>query len=273
MFSRSYLASVHCVLPALALIVCSCSVKEDRTECPCFLTLDLGGVGYVSMQEKGLAELGIYLTGGDGYVLEDSFPLRDNVLEYGAAVPKGEVELCVSSVGNGCEVSAEYGLTIPEGSQCPVVYMYADRFEAAGNTVRKAVLMHKNWCQIDLRMKSTANGSLRPFWVSVDGNINGYRTDGTPKEGPFRYSSERSAGGLCKVRVPQQIDDSLWLQLHFLDSDEIRGFPLGEYILSSGYDWTAPDLDDVQVQMDFSKSGVTFTISSWHRTMNFEMVI
>lgn len=272
MFFRSFPVSVPVVAGALALLV-SCSVKEDRDLCPCFLTLDLSGVEQLHLREEGLDTLGVYAVCDERNVLDDRMPLEDCVQEYVVAVPRTEMDLCVGTSGQGGVFSAAEGLTVPEGEQCPVVYMYAERINTAVNSVRKAVILHKNWCRIDLNMKPTVSGFSRPYHVSVVGDVCGYNTDGTPKQGPFNCVSERSRAGSCHVRVPRQTDDSLWLRVHFEDADEIRGFPLGEYLRSSGYDWTAQDLEDISVSMDFARSAVTFTIYGWQRTISFEMQI
>lgn len=271
MYSSSF--PVRVLVAGAVLALGSCSVKEDRALCPCFLTLDLSGVEQLHLRKEGLDALGVYVTDCNGFVAEDNIALEDCVQEYVVAVPRGVIDLCVGASGYGGVFSAADGLSIPEGEQCPVVYMYADKIAAEGNSIRKAAILHKNWCRIDLNMKNTVSGYTRPFHVSVVGNICGYSTDGTPKEGPFSCESERSRAGVCQVRVPRQIDDSLWLRVHFEDADEIRGFPLGAFMSSSGYDWTAADLEDIQVSMDFARSAVTLTISSWQRTLSFEMLI
>ena len=67
------------------------------------------------------------------------------------------------------------------------------------------------------------------------------------------------------------MDGSLLLEVDFLDSGEVRTFPVGEYILESGYDWSVPDLEDIDVEMDFSRSSLTFTVSKWKKTLSFEI--
>ena len=46
---------------------------------------------------------------------------------------------------------------------------------------------------------------------------------------------------------------------------------MGEYILESGYDWNAPDLEDIDVEMDFSRSSLTVSVSKWKKTLSFEI--
>ena len=80
-----------------------------------------------------------------------------------------------------------------------------------------------------------------------------------------------SSDGLCRLRIPRQLDGSPRLEIDFLDSGEVRTFPVGEYILESGYDWDAADLKDISLEMDFSRSSLTFTISKWKKTLSYEI--
>lgn len=105
----------------------------------------------------------------------------------------------------------------------------------------------------------------------LEGNVSGYSMDGTPEEGVFYSFSSASSGGLCHLRIPRQVDGSLLLEIDFLDTGEVRTFPVGEYILESGYDWSAPDLEDIEVEMDFSRSSLTFTVSKWKKTLSYEI--
>ena len=106
------------------------------------------------------------------------------------------------------------------------------------------------------------------------------RTGGSPEElkcaeylvaGYLKADSEESVDGAGSVCLPRQRDGSLSLRILFPDSGDIRSFPLGEYILQSGYDWNAADLEDIDVEVDFSLTGVSFTIDAWKKTLYFEI--
>ena len=47
----------------------------------------------------------------------------------------------------------------------------------------------------------------------------------------------------------------------------------GEYIIGSGYDWTAYDLEDVTIDIDYSKADVTFIVNEWEMTIDMEVEI
>jgi hypothetical protein len=253
-----------------AALLLSCSVKEDRAECPCFLTLDLGEVESAGLMGEGLDSLVVTIGAEEEFYVREAFRLRDNVREYSAAVPKSMVDVLVACV-SGPSRFDPYGVHIPEGSECPVLYLYGDTFVADEAEMRHTVSLHRNYCVLSVSMKTSFGARARPYRILLEGNVSGYLMDGTPEEGVFNCFSSPSSDGLCRLRIPRQLDGSLRLEIDFLDSGEVRTFPVGEYILESGYDWTAPDLEDISLEMDFSRSSLTFTISKWKKTLSFEI--
>lgn len=253
-----------------AALILSCSVKEDRTECPCFLTVDLGGVEAAGLMKAGLDSIAVSVRAGEGFYARQAFHLRDNVQEYNVAVPKARTDVLAASAG-GRVLQDSLGIHIPEGSECPVLYLSGDSFVADAGEMRCTVTLHRNYCMLTVSMKTSFNAMPRSYRIQLEGNVSGYTMDGMPEVGCFHCISSRSSGGLCRLGIPRQLDGSLMLEVDFLDSGEVRTFPVGEYILESGYDWSAPDLEDINVEMDFSRSSLTFTISKWKKILSYEI--
>lgn len=255
---------------AAAALCISCSVLEEREECPCFLTIDFSRIASAELMAQGYDRMGIMVESGYGLHALEGWSLEDNVEEYGMEVPRSTVQV-MAACARGAEID-ESGLTIAEGEQCPEIQMFAESFDIDASEVRRYVELHRNFCTLSVDIKTSYNVPARPFRVRMDGCVCGYSPDGTPKEGRFMCVSAPSSGSPCAVRIPRQKDNSLSLQVLFLDSDEVRTFPVGEYIAESGYDWSAPDLEDIFVEMDFSRTGISFSISGWKKTMTYEMI-
>lgn len=255
----------------VALPLCTaCSVLEEREACPCFLTLDFSSVRSEELMADGFESMEVHLIFEDGQHISEEWRLEDQVEEYGVEVPRSEICVMVACVKDGgCD---ERGLTISEGEECPEIQMFAESFRADVSEGREYVELHRNFCLLSVGMKTEHNVPARPFRVRMNGSVCGYSPDGIPKEGNFDCMSDASSGGLCSVRIPRQKDASLRLEVLFQDSDEVRTFPVGEYIAESGYDWSAPDLEDIFVEMDFSRSGISFSISGWKNTLSYEMI-
>ena len=260
---------------ALAAALCSalllsCSVLEDRTACPCFLTLDFGGVEAAGLMEKGLDSLVLAVRAGEDFYAEEGFALRENIHKYELAVPKSQVQV-LAACGAGRAALSSGGFAIPEGSPCPALYLHSDSFLAESGEMRRSVTLHKNHCELSVSIKRSFNAQARPYRIHLKGSVAGCSMDGTPAEGPFDCYSAPSAGGRCSLNIPRQRDGSLRLEVHFQDSGEVRSFPVGKYILESGYDWMALDLEDIHVEMDFSLSNLTVSTSKWKKTLSFEI--
>lgn len=270
MFSDRWLRLLPVIAVFLMMPAVSCSVKEDRDRCPCFLTLDFSDISTADLLEKGFDSVDVLMAGADGFAVTESWTLNDFVKEYCVPVPRSGVDImAVCRTGGTCSV--EEGLMVNEGEECPELYMFSESFTPNSAEDRRQVVLHRNYCRLSVCLKTMFDVPARPFRVMVVGNVNGYLLDGTPKEGAFRYFSAPSSVGLCTCLIPRQKDDSMQLAVHFLDSDEIRAFPVGEYIRESGYDWNSADLEDICVEMDFSRTGVTFSISKWKKTLSFDI--
>jgi hypothetical protein len=53
----------------------------------------------------------------------------------------------------------------------------------------------------------------------------------------------------------------------------VRSFALGNYMLEAGYDWTAPDLEDLSLQLDLSLTAITFRTTLWEKVIPLQIEI
>ena len=94
-----------------------------------------------------------------------------------------------------------------------------------------------------------------------------------PLYGSFEFLLED--GGLeegYKAVLPRQMDASLMLVIDD-GGGSPQAFALGQYIVSSGYDWTAPDLEDITVTLDYALTEIRLIISGWDSVYEYEMEI
>ena len=259
------LSSVVAVLISLIIPVAGCSVKEDRGDCPCRLVIDFSGAGCDDTQI-----ISVDVTSADGYLFHDSMDaagLRER--EYAVDVPRKVLDVNVHTGDGGFYRPAE-GLIIPEGEQCPAIHIFSAEVDARTEYCECAPVLHKNYCRVTLNFRYE-DGSF-PFLVRIAGNVSGYDVSGSPLSGDFIYSPEIDSGGSCSVRLPRQTDASLVLEI-VEDDSVIRQFALGHLIIDSGYDWTAPDLQDIKVDIDYSKSDIIFSVDGWDKEMSFDVTI
>lgn len=291
------------------LFLSSCSIKEDRDRCPCWMTVDLSDVAesrwkspevqssidYHSVTKSlksrsNVAEnILLRLRGNsDEDEVDYSYQVTESVrvdvvaLEY--EVPRGAVGVSVIGMPDrvGHDVIAGYDgdeIRIPVGEQMDSLYGYFRMFYTRCESVLCDVELHKEFCTVSFTLGE--DGYSSPYRIEVWGNVAGVSAwDLMPVLGEFRYAPMQK-NGVYQVRVPRQVDNSL--ELVMLEIPDQVGYdgervvvdrlPLGEYIARSGYDWTAEDLDDVNVALDLEMQQVMITVSGWDGVVVMDIVI
>ena len=72
--------------------------------------------------------------------------------------------------------------------------------------------------------------------------------------------------------MPRQTDASLMLEVDDGKGNS-KAFALGQYIVSSGYDWTSPDLDDVSVTLDYAMTEIRLVVGGWESVYRYDVEI
>ena len=250
-----------------AFLLLSCSVKEDRSVCPCHLTVDPSCI-FLPLEED-LASLDV--SGAGSFLLTQELYEVNGPEPFVVEVPRPNVFLTVHSGAGDCFLPGE-GIRIPPGEQCPPVYMYSRRIVTDGETAEAAPLLSKQYCLLTVRIVPLNDVFLESFHLSVEGTVCGYNLDASPAPGEFRCASAPSAEGICEMCLPRQRDNSLMMQV--LEGEHsLRWFALGEYIAASGYDWTTPDLEDIYLEIDYAATEFTIRVNDWETTIEREVLI
>lgn len=272
-----------------------CSVKEDRDLCPCTLVLEFPGEDAERLQDGVTVCMRGY-SDGDGLSLCDTLlagqPASGGAsdgVSYSYVVPKGDIDLAVAYSADGLAGelnSSGKWIEIDEGRPCPSIWTCCEKVSARADRVTVPVRLHKNFCRIDIQVRDV-DGKEFPFKLRVRGNVNGYGLDGKPARGAFfcdaeRAETEGSGSGTASentgsghgyaVTVPRQTDDSLTLEI-VTGNGVAKSFAIGNYIASSGYDWTSADLKDICLEIDYARTVILFTIDKWTHSEQFEVVI
>ena len=245
------------------MLMSACSVKEDRDACPCVLELQFAESDTVSLRSVELL-----VTSRGGFALSDTIDVIRSGNRFSAPVPRADLHVRAWSGTGG--MASEYGLLIPLGSSCPKVYMHDSDVTAEGERVCGTVSMRKNHCVVTLRTEGEVS---LPSDVRVRGNVAGYDDRGVPVPGGFEVALDGGQeDGTYEFVLPRQTDASLMMEV---DDGQggYKAFALGHYIVASGYDWDAPDLDDVTIVMDYALTEVRLTISGWEGVYRYEIEI
>ena len=294
------------------LFLSSCSIKEDRDGCPCWMTVEMPGQAGHDGEKVGQDGRFPVGTGDDGTVVlrlrgnsdEDAVDYEYQVTEavrvdVGALeyeVPRGSVGVSAVAFGNEIPGRAGYDgksagydgdeIRIPVGEQMDSLYGFFKMYHTRCESVLCDVELHKEFCTVSFTLGE--DGYSSPYRIEVWGNVAGVSAwDLMPVQGEFRYEPVQK-NGVYQVRVPRQVDNSL--ELVMLEIPDQVGYdgeragddgervvvdrlPLGEYIARSGYDWAAENLADVSVALDLEIQQVMITVSGWDGVVVMDIVI
>ena len=231
------------------MTLCGC-VKEQRGLCPCRLTLD-----FTSLDTSVVKSARVNVLGPGGYVYDESVGQEHFGKDMMITVPKGGCMLCVYSGEQGM-ADPDKGLFIPYGEDCPPVHMCAAYLDTECEQYRKVVVLRKNYCRLSVLVEDPEHFA---FGLAVRGSVSGYGADGAPVKGDFFYDREPFADDEWVMSVPRQTDDSMILEVND-GTSVLKTFALGEYISASGYDWNAPDLGDITVGIDYTRTKMTIIL-------------
>ena len=294
------------------LFLSSCSIKEDRDGCPCWMMVEMPGqaghdgekVGHDGRFPVGAGDDGTVVLRLRGNSDEDAVDYEYQVTEavrvdVGALeyeVPRGSVGVSAVAFDNEIPGRAGYDekaagydgksagydgdeIRVPVGEQMDSLYGFFKMYHTRCESVLCDVELHKEFCTVSFTLGE--DGYSSPYRIEVWGNVAGVSAwDLMPLDGDFRFAPSLE-NGVYQVRVPRQVDNSL--ELVMLEIPDQVGYdgervvvdrlPLGEYIARSGYDWTAEELDDVNVALDLEMQQVMITVSGWDGVVVMDIVI
>ena len=216
--------------------LCSCSVKEDRSDCPCWIT--------VTARET--TSLSAWY--GSQIILDNhSGGLVDHM------APRGIVDI-VASEGN---------FTAPEGEQMGELFAQLQHLDTDGEFASTGIELKKQFATVSLDFKDGDDGRIG-YDLIVVGNVSGADIHTlAPVEGVFRCVPIPITDGRgYAFRSPRQKDESLTLLLQS-EGDTVDTLPLGELIRKAGFDWKRESLGDVAILCDIPARTFTITVMEW----------
>lgn len=237
----------------LCVMVISCEwIRENRETCPCTLAVEL--------KDLPAWPVMLYVDGAPAGVASHDTTLMVRVEKGPSAT--------VTAV-SGARLQDDGTVRIPEGISCPALYTFTGVADCSGESAFLPVRMRKQFCTLSLAFLAPS-GWGPPYRTRVRGAAGGLDLAGdVPLDGAFRCSLD----GEYRCRLPRQEPSApLWLDIALADS-VLRSFPLDEYLRRAEYDWQAPDLGDVTLEVNLSITGIGFRMGNWHAEIPVEVVI
>ena len=254
------------------VLLSACSIKEERTFCPCRLTLNLEDANIKFPGE----ELHLWFTD------EQNVPIMKTIVSSSqenvkVIVPKGRIRV-FSTTGSDVWKDSEEGgrLELETGNQADSIYASCSLIECTGETAADTILLHKQWCTAHILLDQSEKWEsslfeLNSSWAGLSTSSLG------ALKGDFICHAVKAGERRLTVRIPRQGDDSLVLKIKEQNSKDgentrEKTFPLGEMIASIGYQWDKADLDDIVIRLNETKSGLYVELEDWEEAFSPEDV-
>lgn len=242
------------VFAVISVLSVSC-IKEDRNDCPCWIEFDFSKFEPVEYQEiytavwepKNPQHTVFKITGGGSYIVQVGHGTHEVTCFTG---------LHMGKASNGV-------VTIPKGFQADSLIAYTQRVECVEETSPCVPLPHRQFATVNLTIKDeNLEENVKDIRIVSDVNGLNCRTM-TPVKGDLEFLLPASETHEYRFRVPRQTLDSV-LELDLVrESGTADTLPLGTWIIASGYDWYAADLEEMNVLIDRADAATTVTISGW----------
>lgn len=249
---------------AVLLLAC-CSVKEERSGCPCLLNLDLDEVIAEGRFSEAVATVGPSSERPVGQETIEVEPYRG--VGYEITVPRRSM---MTSVVCGNAPSSVIGSCVDAGTS-PVM-AFAEKVNLDSETERAQVLvrLHKQYCRMTLVLEGYSAGADFPFVIDLKAQTRSIDLYGLE---PCGDPLEETLPENLVINIPRQNPSApLSLVLKDLTGEVQYEMDLGAKLAAAGYDWTDEDLSDVSVTLDYSHLQCSVTVLDWEDDSQYRQI-
>lgn len=259
------------------IAVTSCSVKEDRMPCPCYIEFEaLPGLEY-----KPYDSFCFVCLDQNSRVVESAEEIPWYEALGGTRDVKVSKGIKSLSAIQGLNRSYMQGnsVIIPLGEQSDSLSC----FTVTANCYREKYLMEidstKHFSTVTVKVMEDDRDNY-PYILRVRGDVNGFDyRNMTPVEGDFRHVPRMNRRNEFIFRLPRQFpkDGRLFLDIcdrlnYDIDPNILATIGLGEIIDRAGYDWTRPCLQDIQIKLTYSITHIQISITDWQTVIYSEEI-
>ncbi len=232
-----------------------CSVKEDRTACPLWLSVDMS-----ALQPHSTTAWAVIRHPGGLLSEEVIFKNGQTVFEW--PILKGETAASAYCGFNERHLKG-HQMIVPTGETAPALRGSVHHESTYGETLNIAARDSRQSARMNLEAV-VPDGSPYPYGLLLEGDICGLDLLSlAPIEGEFGHRVHLNEENRASFHILRQSETSS-LILHILDKGKIiESIPLGEWIRKTGYDWEAEDLMDINMSFEQGHVELTIIISDW----------
>lgn len=251
-----------------AWAACSCSVLEDREQCPCYLDVDYSGI--LDGRPLGGQSAGFNVTVYNPSPVDEAVYSPETAPRIDSIRIRKSMAKVVGVFHNRpgrMFLSGGTRVTWEEGNQMDSVYVHSTDVDCTGEEAYCLLEAHKQFSTLTF-LDGTGGSELRKYNMVVRGATCGFDAADFTKalDGPYLCDVQEDDGrGNILVRVPRQKDDSLVLEFWTKDSLKRKLYtcPVGAYMMAAGYDGRMADLQDFVIRIDFRSALVYIRVADW----------
>ena len=253
-------------------MICSCSIKENRIPCPCYVFFDVPST-YAdedSITYHVFAREEIQT----GVLSSNQIRTRNH---KDITIKKGDVTVtCTTGYDYG--TLSETAYIIPTGHTCDSLFSHRTTLSAYGDEIIAPMIEDKQFALMNISF-TMGDETIYPYYAVLTTNSKGVSLqDYTPVEGKYWQkgivTSEK--GNEFSFIMPRQKSEggSIIVSLYNKETDDLLcGVELAEEITSQGYDWNKESLDDLHIEIDYIISKINVTVIPWKQPMKEEIII
>lgn len=253
-------------LTALLVALTSCSIKEDRLECPCRLSVNTSSLSRLfSPAQLGNRTLDVAGFDREERIVFDRFVAGSRPIEYDRKVKRER--LAVAGVCSDREPVYDASgrvLSVSEGNQSDSLYVGTVEVDASGETACVSVNLHKQFTTLSI--SSISDWEVPDdCMVEVSGLCAGFDIlTLKPLSGNFRYRTSFGSGK-ASLRLPRHDNDDILLSIYSLSDGKpyLSDFPIGSEMTSAGYDFNSVDLADVDLSVNLITGSFHIIVREW----------
>lgn len=267
---------IKAFLPVWAMLAAAaaCSVKEDRTACPCLLQVDLQNIlSEEPFRDMKNGMLNIDCICEGRYISAEAHLLKScpSILEK--TVPRSGVQLVGALVPEPKQITGGKAF-IKTGQQADSLYACRAVVDTRGEEARVELDLYKQFSTVyisvittDAEGKAISGEAPDNLIFKAVGTVAGFDAEKmVPLDGSFEYEvTERTGNGELTFRMPRQKYADIILQVTGQDGVPEGGIavPMGWYLERAGYDFDAAWLADIHIQVNISPAEVTISVLDW----------
>lgn len=253
-------------LVLLLSISAACTIKEERSGCPCYLNLNFDSIAKNPDYTQGL------ITVMNDQVLDQNRVRLEEYVGcgYEVVVPKGSIGACMVTGHEDLWWHSDtlYAATNLQWGPVMLANSISDCYSD-----EKQVLMdfHKEYCRVNIILVGVTDMESYPFDLRMRANCNGVRMrDRKAVEGIYKAFASPQNTAVSSLLLPRQAENELMLDVFkhkddstYAEGDLVTTVNVGKTLSQTGYDWTKSDLDDIYVTLDVVNFSFTVTVAPW----------